>query len=66
MLAIPVHEQHGTEAGVIEAGQSRTIPMNQPERHLACTIFPPPGDTAEPKRIDVDLRPGRTFTLSGT
>jgi len=53
-------------AGVIEAGNSRSIPMSQSERHLTCTIFPGPGDNREPKRIDVDLRPGRTFTLTGS
>jgi hypothetical protein len=52
-------------AGIVEAQSSRSVPMSQPERHLTCTVFPPAGATSEPKRIDVDLRPGRTFTLSG-
>jgi len=49
---------------VIPAGGIRSIPMNRPQRHLACTIFPPPNSGGEPKQIDVDLRPGRTFTLT--
>ncbi|HSC86251.1 MAG TPA: protein kinase [Polyangiaceae bacterium] len=53
-------------AGVIEAHGSRTIPMTQPERQVTCTLFPPPGTAGEPKRIDVTLRPGRTFTLGGS
>lgn len=50
---------------VIVAGGSITIPMNRSSRRLACTIFPPPGENDEPKQIDADLRPGRTFTLTG-
>jgi len=49
--------------GVIVAGASRTIPMDQPSRLLRCTIFPPAGENTKPRRIDADLRPGRTFTL---
>ncbi len=52
--------------GVIAAGDSKSIPMNRPSRPLTCTVFPPPDVKAEPKRIDVDLRPGRTFTLTST
>lgn len=52
--------------GVIAAGTSKSIPMNRPSRPLSCTVFPPPEVKAEPKRIDVDLRPGRTFTLTST
>lgn len=51
---------------MIEAGTSKSIPMNRPSRPLSCTVFPSPGAQAEPKRIDVDLRPGRTFTLTST
>jgi serine/threonine protein kinase len=51
---------------MIEAGSSKSIPMNRPSRPLNCTIFPPPEASSEPKRIDVDLRPGRTFTLTST
>lgn len=52
--------------GVIEAGGSRSVPMSQPERALTCTILPVPGGNGEIKRIDVDLRPGRTLTLTGS
>lgn len=51
---------------MIEVGTPKSIPMNRPSRPLSCTVFPPPGSQAEPKRIDVDLRPGRTFTLTST
>lgn len=51
---------------MIEAGTSTPIPMDRPSRPLSCTVFPPPDSKAEPKRIDVELRPGRTFTLTST
>lgn len=51
--------------GVLAAGTSRRIPMNRPEQHLSCTVIPPPTERREPRSIDVDLRPGRIFTLSG-
>lgn len=51
--------------GIILAGGSKSIPMNRPTRRLSCTVFPPPNGKGEPKQIDVDLRPGRTFTLTG-
>lgn len=51
---------------MIEAGTSKSIPMNRPSHPLSCTVFPPPDAQSEPKRIDVDLRPGRTFTLTST
>lgn len=50
-------------AGSVVAGSSKAIRMNRPEEHLVCTIFPAPGSGRETRRIDVDLRPGRTFTL---
>lgn len=50
--------------GVIVAGGSQVVPMNRPSRQFECTIFPPPDEPGEPKRVDVDLRPGRTFTLT--
>lgn len=52
--------------GVLGANESRVIPMDRPERQLVCTILPPPEAAAEPKRVEVDLRPGRTFTLTGS
>lgn len=50
--------------GVIVAGNARAIPMSRPSRRLSCTVFPAPGDEGDPRQIDVDLKPGRTFTLS--
>jgi len=50
-------------AGSIVAGSSRAIRMSRPEEHLVCTIFPAPGSGSETRQIDVDLRPGRTFTI---
>src|SRR5690606_4137709 len=52
--------------GLISSGESRSIPMNFPSREVTCTIFPPPEANGEPKQIDVDLRAGRTFTLTST
>lgn len=50
-------------AGSIVAGSSRAIRMSRPEEHLVCTIFPAPGSGSDTRQIDVDLRPGRTFTI---
>ncbi len=50
---------------IIPAGAAREIPMNRPQRKLSCTLVPAPGSDAEPKQVDVALRPGRTFTLTG-
>ncbi len=50
--------------GVIAAGDSRSIPMNRPSRQLSCTVFPPTGQNGDPRQIDVNLQPGRTFTLT--
>jgi eukaryotic-like serine/threonine-protein kinase len=52
--------------GLISSGESRSVPMNLPSRQLSCTLFPPPESKGEPKQIDVDLRAGRTFTLTST
>ena len=49
---------------VIPAGASQSIPMDRPARDLTCTVVPPTGSSDAPKRVDVGLRPGRTFTLS--
>jgi len=49
---------------VIAAGSSQTIPMDRPARDLTCTVVPPSGSSDPPKRVDVGLRPGRTFTLT--
>jgi hypothetical protein len=49
--------------GSIAAGSTRAVAMSRPEERLVCTIFPAAGGAGEPRRIDVDLRPGRTFTL---
>jgi eukaryotic-like serine/threonine-protein kinase len=49
--------------GSIQAGSTRSVAMSRPEERLGCTIFPAAGAGGEARRIDVDLRPGRTFTL---
>jgi eukaryotic-like serine/threonine-protein kinase len=49
--------------GAIFAGGARPVPMSRPEERVICTLFPAPGAAGEPRSIDVDLRPGRTFTL---
>jgi len=49
--------------GAIMAGDARPVRMSRPEERIVCTLFPAPGAEGEPRSIDVDLRPGRTFTL---
>lgn len=49
---------------VLSAGGSQTIPMDRPARELSCTIVPPTGSSERPRRVDVGLRPGRTFKLT--
>ncbi len=53
-------------AGQLSSGQSKEIPMNRAELRLSCTYFERSGGVTDPKRIDVTLRPGRTFTLTGS
>lgn len=64
-LSAPAGSQASCGLGeVIPAGGSQTIPMDRPARDLVCTIVPPSGSSDEPKRVDVGLRPGRTFRLT--
>lgn len=51
---------------VLEAGGVREIPMSRPVRDLTCTLMPPAGTGGAPRQVPVSLRPGRTFTISGS
>jgi hypothetical protein len=42
------------------------VRVSKPETHGACTLFPPADSGKHPRTIDVVLRPGGTFTVSGT
>jgi tRNA A-37 threonylcarbamoyl transferase component Bud32 len=65
MLSAPAGSHASCGLGeVIAAGSSQTIPMDRPARDLTCTVVPPSGSSDPPKRVDVGLRPGRTFTLT--
>jgi hypothetical protein len=64
-LAAPAGSHASCGLGeVIPAGAAQSIPMDRPARDLTCTVVPPTGSSDPPKRVDVGLRPGRTFTLS--
>lgn len=64
-LAAPAGSQASCGLGeVIPAGGSQTVPMDRAARDLTCTIVPPSGSSEPPKRVDVGLRPGRTFRLT--
>jgi len=52
--------------GVVGAPGRRSVRVAKPETHGACTLFPPPESGKGPRTIDVVLRPGGTFTVSGT
>ncbi|MCH2108437.1 MAG: serine/threonine protein kinase [Polyangiaceae bacterium] len=52
-------------AGIIRPGKSRQIPMDSSTRPISCMVYPAPGSDFQPRRIDVTLHPGRTFTING-
>ncbi len=52
--------------GVLGAPGRRSVRVSKPETHGACTLFPPADSGKGPRTIDVVLRPGGTFTVSGT
>jgi serine/threonine protein kinase len=43
----------------------RTVRVTKAETRARCTLLPPAASTERPKTVDVVLRPGDTFTLSG-
>jgi len=43
----------------------RTVRVTKAETRATCTLLPPAGATERPKTVDVVLRPGDTFTVSG-
>ncbi len=43
----------------------RTVRVTRAETRASCTLLPPAGSAERPKTVDVVLRPGDTFTLSG-
>lgn len=52
--------------GVLAAPGRRSIRVSKPDTRAACTLFPPQESGKRPRTIDVVLRPGGTFTVSGT
>jgi len=43
----------------------RTVRVTKAETKASCTLLPPAGSSDRPKTVDVVLRPGDTFTVSG-
>ena len=43
----------------------RTVRVTKAETKANCTLLPPAGSSDRPKTVDVVLRPGDTFTVSG-
>jgi serine/threonine-protein kinase len=52
--------------GVLTAPGRRSIRVSKPDTRAACTLIPPQESGKRPRTIDVVLRPGGTFTVSGT
>jgi len=51
--------------GALPLPGKRTVRVTKAETKARCTLLPPAGSTERPKTVDVVLRPGDTFTLSG-
>lgn len=52
--------------GILAAPGRRSVRVSKPETHGTCTLFPGADSGERPRTIDVVLRPGGTFTVSGT
>lgn len=52
--------------GILAAPGRRSVRVSKPETHGTCTLFPAADTGERPRTIDVVLRPGGTFTVSGT
>ena len=52
--------------GILAAPGRRSVRVSKPETHAACTLIPAMESGERPRTIDVVLRPGGTFTVSGT
>jgi serine/threonine-protein kinase len=52
--------------GTLAAPGRRSVRVSRPETRAACTLIPPLDSGKRPRTIDVVLRPGGTFTVSGT
>ena len=51
--------------GLIEAPGRRAVRVSRANTHATCTLLPPPDSPQHPRSIDVVLRPGGSFTVSG-
>ena len=51
--------------GSLPVPGKRTVRVTQAETRASCTLLPPPGSAERPKTVDVVLRPGDTFIVSG-
>ncbi|HMA94307.1 MAG TPA: serine/threonine-protein kinase [Polyangiaceae bacterium] len=52
--------------GILAAPGRRSVRVSKPETHGTCTLFPSAESGKLPRAIDVVLRAGGTFTVSGT
>ena len=52
--------------GILEAPGRRSVRLTQAETRASCTLIPPTDSGKRPRTIDVVLRPGGTFTVTGT
>lgn len=52
--------------GILAAPGRRSVRVSKPETHGTCTLFPLADSGERPRTIDVVLRPGGTFTVSGS
>ncbi len=51
-------------AGLLLAGETKQILLDEASLSLVCHVIPPPDSGAAPKEIDVTLSPGRTFSIA--
>ena len=51
--------------GSLTVPGKRTVRVTKAETKASCTLLPPSGSSDRPKTVDVVLRPGDTFTVSG-
>jgi eukaryotic-like serine/threonine-protein kinase len=52
--------------GILAAPGRRSVRVSRPETRAACTLIPAMDSGERPRTIDVVLRPGGTFTVSGS
>lgn len=53
-------------SGILESPGRRSVRLTQAETRASCTLIPPVDSGGRPRTVDVILRPGGTFTVTGT